>query len=279
VGVDPHGSILAQPQSLNERQGSYSVEGIGYDFIPDMLDSTYVDRWVKTDDKESFIVARRLIREEGLLCGGSSGSAMWAALQVAKELKPGQRCVVILPDSVRNYMSKFLNDDWMKAKGFIDVEAPKSKEKVAFKRAHVRDLHLKDAVTVSDKTTCAEAISLMGKLGYDQLPVLSNNKKLVGMVTQGLLFSKIASKRIQPECSVSQAMFAFTKEGEHFKEITKDTPLIELEKFLENHYSAIVTERVETMVNGQTVPTKALKAKHVVTKIDLLQWMVSHTKI
>ena len=78
VGADPHGSILAQPEALNT-QGTavaYKVEGIGYDFVPQVLDRGVVDEWVKTDDRESFTMARRLIKEEGLLCGGSSGSAM-----------------------------------------------------------------------------------------------------------------------------------------------------------------------------------------------------------
>jgi len=108
VGVDPHGSILAEPETLNGSVSSYKVEGIGYDFIPNVLERSLIDRWIKSNDKDSFTIARRLIREEGLLCGGSSGTAMWAALQAAKELGPGKRCVVILPDSVRNYMTKFL---------------------------------------------------------------------------------------------------------------------------------------------------------------------------
>ena len=109
VGVDPYGSLLAEPPELNETNvTSYHIEGIGYDFIPRVLDRSVVDRWEKTYDKESFIMARRLIREEGLLCGGSSGTAMAAAVKVAKTLKKGQKCVVILPDSVRNYMTKFL---------------------------------------------------------------------------------------------------------------------------------------------------------------------------
>ncbi|KAI8967495.1 cystathionine-beta Synthase [Mycotypha africana] len=120
VGVDPVGSILAQPESLNSDIKPYQVEGIGYDFIPDVLNRELVDTWIKSEDKASFQMSRRLIREEGLLCGGSSGTAMWAACQAAKELKEGQRCVVILPDSVRNYMTKFLNDDWMKERGFLD---------------------------------------------------------------------------------------------------------------------------------------------------------------
>jgi cystathionine beta-synthase len=119
VGVDPVGSILAEPPELNGPIASYKVEGIGYDFIPTVLDRQVVDKWYKTSDKESFLMARRLIKEEGLLCGGSSGSVMVAAVQAAKELKENQRCLVILPDSVRNYMTKFLNDNWMKENKFL----------------------------------------------------------------------------------------------------------------------------------------------------------------
>lgn len=115
VGADPEGSILAGGTDVH----SYLVEGIGYDFIPDVLDRKLVDRWVKTNDKESFINARRLIREEGLLCGGSSGTALMAALREAKTLKQGQRCVVILPDGVRNYMTKFIEEKWMKEHHFM----------------------------------------------------------------------------------------------------------------------------------------------------------------
>ena len=114
VGVDPVGSILAEPAEINGNGvGSYLVEGIGYDFVPRVLDRSIVDRWVKTEDKESFIMARRLIREEGLLCGGSCGAAVVGALKACKDLPADKRCVVILPDSIRNYMSKFLSDTWM----------------------------------------------------------------------------------------------------------------------------------------------------------------------
>jgi len=85
VGVDPTGSILAQPDSLNGRIGSYKVEGIGYDFIPTVLDRSLVDEWIKTEDKESFLMSRRIIKEEGLMVGGSSGSVMVAALKYAKK--------------------------------------------------------------------------------------------------------------------------------------------------------------------------------------------------
>lgn len=115
VGVDPYGSILGGGTDIYP----YQVEGIGYDFIPDVLDNELVDEYVKVHDKESFLTARRVIREEGLLIGGSSGSAVWAALQAAKKLKKGQRCLVMLPDSIRNYLSKFVDDQWMRDHHFL----------------------------------------------------------------------------------------------------------------------------------------------------------------
>ncbi len=116
IGADPYGSILGGGDEIYP----YQVEGIGYDFFPDVLDNNLVDEYVKTKDKDSFILARRLIKEEGLLCGGSSGSAMSAALEKAKNLKAGQKCLILLPDGVRNYLSKFLSDEWMKENGFSE---------------------------------------------------------------------------------------------------------------------------------------------------------------
>ncbi len=116
VAADPEGSILAGPGEIK----SYQVEGIGYDFIPQVFDRNLVDSWVKTNDVESFRLARRLIAEEGLLVGGSSGAAMMAAYQEAKCLKPGQNCVVILPDGIRNYLTKFIDEDWRESHGFSE---------------------------------------------------------------------------------------------------------------------------------------------------------------
>jgi cysteine synthase A len=116
VGVDPYGSILGGGSEIY----NYQVEGIGYDFFPKVLDNTLVDEYIKVRDKESFLMARRIIKEEGLLVGGSSGSALWAALEAAKQLKKGQKCLVILPDGIRNYLSKFPDDKWMRENKFID---------------------------------------------------------------------------------------------------------------------------------------------------------------
>lgn len=116
IGADPVGSILGGGTETQP----YLVEGIGYDFFPSVLDNSLIDRYVKVNDKDSFITARRLIREEGLLVGGSSGTAAWAALQAAKQLKPHERCVILLPDSIRNYLTKFVDDRWMRAQNFYE---------------------------------------------------------------------------------------------------------------------------------------------------------------
>jgi cystathionine beta-synthase/cysteine synthase A len=116
IGVDPEGSILGGRTEV----ATYQVEGIGYDFIPEVLDLDLVDDWVYVNDRDSFSMARRLIREEGLLVGGSSGTAVWALLEVLQRYPKVEKALVILPDSIRNYLTKFVSDDWMRENGFLD---------------------------------------------------------------------------------------------------------------------------------------------------------------
>jgi cystathionine beta-synthase len=261
VGGDPYGSILALPQSKNATDiKQYQIEGIGYDFIPEVLDRSVVDEWYKTEDKSSFLMARRLIREEGLLCGGSAGSAMVVALQAARKLKKGQRCVVLLADSTRNYMSKFLSDSWMKEHGFTDEVTEKAEEKkrLNWGGATINDLNLLGAVTVPNTTTCKECVSILESKAFNQLPVTTTGKKLIGMVTLGQLLSKLAHGLATPSSPVSEVMFSF--ESTKYQKITMDTRLESLSEFFEKHSSAVVTDGEEVV--------------GVVTKIDLVGYLM-----
>ncbi|XP_077851683.1 cystathionine beta-synthase isoform X4 [Macaca mulatta] len=172
IGVDPEGSILAEPEELNQtEQTTYEVEGIGYDFIPTVLDRTVVDKWFKSNDEEAFTFARMLIAQEGLLCGGSAGSTMAVAVKAAQELQEGQRCVVILPDSVRNYMTKFLSDRWMLQKGFLKEEDLMEK-KPWWWHLRVQELSLSAPLTVLPTVSCEHTIEILREKGFDQAPVV-----------------------------------------------------------------------------------------------------------
>jgi cystathionine beta-synthase len=197
VGVDPEGSILAGPGEIK----SYKVEGIGYDFIPDVLDRTLVDRWIKSNDRDSFRVARALIRQEGLLVGGSSGAAVWAALQVARSMKPGQRVVVILPDSIRNYLTKFVDDRWMRQQGYLkaDWEMGTIADVV---RALPRQ---QQVITVDADDKVGRATELLKEHGISQLPVLDQGK-LTGIITEADLLQSLVSGRVATDTIVAEVM-------------------------------------------------------------------------
>ena len=197
VGVDPVGSILAGPGPV----GTYKVEGIGYDFIPDVLDRSLVDEWVKTEDRQSFLVARKLIRQEGLLCGGSSGSAVWAALEMAKKYGPKKRIVVLLPDSVRNYMTKFMDPMWMKENGF--TESAWETERIG---DLLRALPRRKIVMAASSDTVADSVMLMKEHGISQLPVLDEGR-LVGILTESDVLGKLVDGRASLSSAVAEVMF------------------------------------------------------------------------
>jgi len=233
VAADPMGSILALPESLNQEHANeaYKVEGIGYDFIPDVLNRHCVDKWYKTDDREAFAYARRLIAEEGLLVGGSSGSAMSAMVRAVKELGLGKGdiVVVILPDSIRSYLSKFADDDWLAANDLLPPTPPTTtpsspshshtSKHDPYAGATIRSLRLKPVTTVLADSPCSEAVETMRDKGFDQLPVLApRGGKLVGLVTLGNLLSYISRGRATGKSPISEVMFDFS----HIPEVIKD---------------------------------------------------------
>ncbi len=197
VGVDPWGSILAGPSDPKP----YKVEGIGYDFIPDVLDRDIVDEWIRSDDRDSFLMARRLIRQEGLLCGGSCGAAAWAAVEIAKKYGPDKRIVTILPDSVRNYMTKFMDDAWMRENGFTENRWESSSVGDL-----IRSLGDREVFSAESSDTLADSVMVMKERGISQLPVLENGK-LVGIVTESDLLGKLVEGRATLASAIAEVMF------------------------------------------------------------------------
>ena len=264
VGVDPLGSILAEPENLNRSDVTfYEVEGTGYDFLPTVLDRTVVDRWIKSGDQESFTMARRLIREEGLLCGGSSGATMACAVKAAADLLPGQKCVALLADGVRNYMTKFLDDQWLADRDIIQLEEQKAHWWATEK---VSALELSAPFSVQPTVTVEQAVDIMVKEGFDQLPVLTPKGKIAGVATLGSLKAKLLKGKIHATDPVESAVYT------QFKKLSLDTTLSRLNRILDTDHFALVVHNQRLYTSGDTVEEREVIVG-IVTDIDLLQYI------
>jgi len=170
VGADPEGSIYT---ATDERDvHPYFVEGIGKDSWPKTMDASVVDEWVRVSDRDSFQVARRLAREEGLLAGGSSGTTVHAAIEVAKRLGPDATILAMLPDSGRSYLSKFLDDNWMLEHGFLERTAPAPTVSQLLRSKVIEERQVPTLVTISAHQKVGEAIDTMQRYSISQLPVI-----------------------------------------------------------------------------------------------------------
>ncbi len=186
VGVDILGSLLYDAWKMGHVPGepflkTYKIEGIGEDFVPGTLDLSLIDEVVQVDDRESFLMARRLVREEGIFCGGSSGSAVAGLLKskIVRALRPDQTAVVLLPDSGDRYLSKLFDDNWMRENGFLSN---------GWSGNHVADLLNRsdriDLVTAHSDDRMTAVIALLKEYDISQVPVIDAQGQLAGIVTE-----------------------------------------------------------------------------------------------
>jgi len=252
VGADPEGSLYS-----GDTIKPYKVEGIGEDFIPGTIDLKLIDRIVQVNDRDSFLTARRITREEGILVGGSSGTAMKAAMDVARGLDEKTLMVVILPDTGRNNLSKIYNDEWMRQNGFFERFPRQLVHDVV-----VREREMPELITVSSKEKVGRAIDLLQEHGISQMPVTEDGggpgQRLVGSIQERTLLDRVYRDPGLIDTTVGAAMdgpFPTIAAGAH------------------------VDEAFSTLLAGATalVVMDAERPVGIITRLDLLEFM-AHTR-
>lgn len=202
VGVDVEGSIVAQFARTGDLSGarSYVIEGIGEDFIPGNYDFSVIDDWVVVGDKESFLMTRALLKQEGIYTGGSGGAAVVGAIKYAQTLAEPKKILVILPDSGNRYASKIFNDEWMMSKGYID-----SSFNVIIKDL-LYDLgkNKLQVISITDHANIGDAIKLMELKSVSQLPVVSGGV-IKGVLSENALLKPLYNGEYHLSDSVSLA--------------------------------------------------------------------------
>jgi cystathionine beta-synthase len=247
VGADPVGSILS-----GDNPKSYKVEGIGEDFIPKTFDRQLVDEMIRVSDQESFNMVRRLAREEGLLVGGSSGTAMVAALQYANRLSEPQSIVVLLPDTGRNYLNKIFSDIWMQENGFWSGNIPKNTNLGDILASRTDALPL---VFVSPNDTLIQATHLLQVFQISQLPVIDDHRQVVGSLTESSLMK-------------------FLHEGVNFRNQTvgaimgKPLPIVDENVNVSEAYRLLLAETTGIIVKRQGIPIS------IISRSDLIQYWI-----
>ncbi|MFM7449187.1 MAG: cystathionine beta-synthase [Leptolyngbyaceae cyanobacterium] len=250
VGADPEGSILS-----GDSPKSYKVEGIGEDFIPKTFARQLVDEMIRVSDKESFNTARRLAREEGLLVGGSAGTAVAAALKYAARLTEPKYIVALLSDTGRNYINKVYSDTWMQENGFW--EGPSVKP-IQLGTILQEKTDFPSLVSVSPRDTLSQAIDLLQQLNISQLPVIDHHD-VVGSVNEALLMKLLHEGINFSNQEVSAVM------GQPLPSLDEAIDISEAYRVLLSGTTGIIVKR-------QAIPIG------LITRADLIRYWIHHTE-
>lgn len=246
IGVDPEGSILALPESLNEsgKDKPYKVEGIGYDFIPKNCDRNIANKWYKSNDFDSFNWSRRLIKEEGLLVGGSSGSVMAAAMEFVKTLPSDKRVVMVFVDSIRNYMTKFLNDDWMIEGGFYSQSKIDNELKAFGDEALINKYlnNFEEATYVYDTCKVNDVLNKMKETKSNCLAVKNNKEELIALVTKKNLIGLLLNLSLNKDSAIKKGI------SKEFKKLDSSDPMKFLSKAFLRHDYVLITHETKLYI-------------------------------
>src|SRR5438477_10232933 len=174
VGADPEGSVYTAQAERDVHP--YLVEGIGKDTWPKTMDPSVVDEWVRVSDRDSFLTARRLAHEEGLLVGGSGGTTVWAALEVAKRFGREATVLTMIPDSGRSYLPKFYDHNWMLEHGFVERRVPPPTVLELLRSKRTEETEVPTLITIAAHQKVGEAIDVMQRYSISQLPVVRDGE-------------------------------------------------------------------------------------------------------